>query len=172
MFLGMAEVSGLVYRIPGASWCLELPEEAVARLMAQAQRTWFSSELVGQLYSADPGAVCVRVDAVTKLPAKATNYTAVRLNLPAVDKERANLFAQGLHCLGFWHSHPEDVPHPSPEDIAMAADHARAGKTSFAGIVFVIVGRAQPPQGLGVWVHDGTTLWKTAPENSVEPPTT
>jgi hypothetical protein len=41
----------------------------------------------------------------------------------------------------------------------MAADHARAAKDIFAGIVFIIVGTARPPDGLGVWVHDGATLW-------------
>ena len=37
----------------------------------------------------------------------------------------------------------------------MAADHANASKSQFTGLVFLIVGKAPFPQGLGVWLHDG-----------------
>jgi hypothetical protein len=163
----MAE-EGFIYRIPGAAWSLEIPAEAVTRLMSYAQRRWWPKESVGQLYSAELATGVVRVDAVTKLHSNWSSYTGVRLNISAVNEERAKFFKQGLHCLGFWHSHPERVPEPSPKDIAMAADHARAGKEVFAGIVFIIVGTAPPPVGLGVWVHDGTALWR-AVASSAEP---
>lgn len=159
--------SGLVYRIPGASWALELPAEGVRTLLSHAQRRWWSTEAAGQLYSAAPGNDAVRVDAVTKLPARATSRTGLRLDIPAVAQERESLFQEGLHCLGFWHTHPEATPCPSPDDIALAADHARAGRAAFAGLVFVIVGTAAAPEGIGVWVHDGTTLWRALPQAEV-----
>jgi proteasome lid subunit RPN8/RPN11 len=150
----------LVYRIPGAGWALELPAEAVRVLQSHAQRRWWSSEAAGQLFSAAPGQSNVRVHAVTKLPAKAASRTGLRLDIPAVIKERQQLFARGLHCLGFWHSHPEPKPSPSPDDTRLAEEHARAGWAAYAGLVFIIVGTAPAPDGLGVWVHDGTTLWR------------
>lgn len=147
-----------IYRIPGAVWSLELSEETVTQLMANAQRHWWSKESVGQLYSAELTTDAVYVDAVTKLRSSWSSHTSVRLDISAVNIERTKLFKQGLHCLGFWHSHPEPIPEPSIDDIEMAADHARAGKEIFAGIVFIIVGTAPLPNGLGVWVHDGTNL--------------
>lgn len=149
----------LIYRLPGASWALELPVEQLQALQSHAQRKWWSKEAAGQLFSAGPGGDIVRVDAVTKLPARVATRTGLRLDIPAVRKEREVLFEQGLHCLGFWHTHPEPVPTPSPDDIALAAEHARASSATFGGLVFVIVGTAAVPAGVGVWVHDGNTLW-------------
>jgi proteasome lid subunit RPN8/RPN11 len=154
----------LVYRIPGAVWSLEFPADAVALLTAKAQRRWWSKERVGQLYSADLTGSVVEVNVVTALASKSSSYASVRLDMPEVVEERAKQFETGLHCLGFWHTHPEPVPQPSPADIGMAADHARAAKDVFAGIVFIIVGTARPPDGIGVWVHDGRTLWRALPE--------
>lgn len=151
--------SGFTYRLPGAMWSLEFPPEAVKHLQLHAQRHRWSKESVGQLYSADLSSSIIRVDAVTTLSSTWSSYAGVRLDMPAVHVERTKMFETGLHCLGFWHSHPQSIPEPSAEDIAMAADHARAGAQEFAGIVFVIIGTAPAPNCLGVWVHDGMTLW-------------
>jgi len=150
----------LVYEIPGAVWSLELPADVIATLVSHAQRRWCSREQVGQLYSADLTASAVKVNMVTKLAPKSNSYARVRLDMPDVVEERKTLFKKGFHCLGFWHTHPEPVPRPSQEDIALAADHARAARDVFAGLVFIIVGTARPPAGLGVWVHDGAKLWQ------------
>jgi hypothetical protein len=157
---------GLVYRIPGATWCLELSPGIAAQLAEQAQRHWWAKESVGQLYTRDMTGDVLRVDVVTKLRAQWASHTGVQLDVALVNKERAQLFKKGLHCLGFWHSHPESVPSPSSEDIAMAANHAMASLNVFAGILFVIVGTAVAPSGLGVWVHDGTEMLQALPESS------
>lgn len=158
--------SGLVYRIPGATWCLELSPVITACLADQAQRHWWSKESVGQLYTKDMTGDVLRVDVVTKLHAKWASHTGVRLDVAKVNEERARLFKQGLHCLGFWHSHPESVPSPSSDDIAMATDHAKASLNVYAGILFVIVGTADAPLGIGVWVHDGTKMLQAYSEPS------
>lgn len=157
----------LIYRLPGASWAFELPVEPLQALQSHAQRKWWSREAAGQLFSKEPDSDMVRVDAVTKLPSRVATRTGLRLDIPAVRKEREVLFEQGLHCLGFWHTHPEPVPTPSPDDIALAADHASASSATFGGLVFVIVGTAAAPAGVGVWVHDGSTLWPALAETTV-----
>lgn len=161
----------LVYRIPGASWSLELPVEALKTLQSHAQSHWWSKEAAGQLFSFAPGSDIVRIDAVTKLPARVATRTGLRLDIPAVAKEREALFKDGLHCLGFWHTHPEPAPTPSPDDINLAADHARASRDSFAGLVFFIVGTAVALESIGVWVHDGTKLWRALLDMQPEQPT-
>lgn len=150
--------SFLTYRVPRAVWSLELPSSMVLMLSSHAQKSRWSKESVGQLYSADLHSDTVRVDAVTKLQSTWSGHAGVRFDIRAVNKERAMFFQKGFHCLGFWHSHPEPIPTPSREDISMVADHARAGREQFSGIVFIIVGNAPAPEGLGVWVHDGVSL--------------
>jgi proteasome lid subunit RPN8/RPN11 len=160
----------LSYRLAGASWSLVLPPEAIQTLLSHAQRKWWAKEAVGQLYSADPGGQVVRVDKVTRLPPRVASRTGLRLHLPVVAQERAAHFEAGLHCLGFWHTHPQPVPTPSPDDTALAEDHARAAGAAFAGLVFAIVGTAPAPEGIGMWVHDGSTLWRATPEGGALAP--
>ena len=160
----------LVYRIPGASWALEFPAKHLQALEFHAQRGRLSNEAAGQLYSAAPQSEVVRVDAVTKLPARVATRTGLRLDMPAISKEREACFGQGLHCLGFWHTHPQLIPSPSTDDVTLASDHAKAGRAALAGLVFVIVGTAAAPDGIGVWVHDGTVLWRAQLELEPAPP--
>lgn len=148
----------LTFRLLGASWSLRLPPAALSKLLPHVQQEFKAKEAVGQLYSANPRAEVIQVDAVTVLPPRAARRAGVKLDMKAVQAERKMLFAQGLHCLGFWHTHPEPVPSPSPDDIALAADHARASREDFAGLVFAILGTSKLPEGLGVWVHDSTAL--------------
>ena len=46
----------------------------------------------------------------------------------------------------------------------MAADHANASKSLFTGLVFLIVGKASFPRGLGVWLHDGHQAFRAQSE--------
>lgn len=154
----------LRFRVPGALWSLEIPAGGLAILKNNVQRGWVKRESVGQLYTRDLTADVIVVDTVTKLPANWSSFSGVGFDVRDAANERADLFAHGLHCLGFWHSHPEEVPHPSGTDLQMAADHAHASKDIFTGLIFLIVGRAPFPKGLGVWLHDGARARRAEPE--------
>ncbi|WP_414860319.1 Mov34/MPN/PAD-1 family protein [Pseudomonas sp. 10-1B] len=84
----------------------------------------------------------MRVDKVTNPVSRWARYAGVRLDLKAIQKERDRLFREGLHCLGFWHSHPGACPSPSHADLAMAAEQAAAGGDDFTGLIFVIIGNS------------------------------
>lgn len=154
----------LRFRVPGALWCLEIPEDAAAVLEDNVQRGWLKREAVGQLYTRDLTSEFIVADMVTRLPAKWSSFRGVGFDVRDAEDERKLLFAQGLHCLGFWHSHPEEVPHPSGTDLQLAADHAHASMDIFTGLLFLIVGRAPFPKGLSVWLHDGNLARRAEPE--------
>jgi proteasome lid subunit RPN8/RPN11 len=161
----MAEQS-LHFRLLGAAWSLEIPPNARAVLDKHVQRGWMKREVVGQLYTRDLTTEVVVVDVVTKLPAQWSAFAGVGFDLRHAEAERERLFEQGLHCLGFWHTHPESIPHPSGTDLQMAADHANASKRLFTGLLFLIVGKAPFPLGLGVWLHDGHQALRAEPESA------
>ncbi len=154
----------LKYRIKGAAWSLEFSAEVVAALALTVQRGRHSRESVGQLYTADTTSNPIRVDRMSRLTPQWAGYSGVRLNMVAVKRERAEMYAKGLHCLGFWHTHPEPRPTPSHADITLAKEHAEASKGDFEGLVFAIVGTDPFPLGFSIWVHDGETMWRAEPE--------
>lgn len=142
-------------QIPSANWRLALTEHVVAFLETRAQRRWWDRESVGQLYTRDLTVDAVEIGLATRLPTRWASWSGVRFNPEVALKEREELFTQGWHCIGLWHSHPEERPEPSPTDSVLAADHADAAKINLRGIVFVIVGTALFPRGIYLGVHDG-----------------
>jgi integrative and conjugative element protein (TIGR02256 family) len=80
--------------------------------------------------------------------------------------EQQEIFEQ--HALGFdyvgdWHTHPEDVPKPSPDDLTSIADLVRRSTHHLPGFLLMIVGREPYPAGLWVSFHsiDGIRLTAT-----------
>lgn len=158
--------SAFAYRIPNAAWSLEFSAAALTVFKEHVQKGWPSQEAVGQLYTRDLTTPVITVDRATVLKPAWASFARVCFDPKKVAAERTALFNQGLHCLGFWHSHPEAVPGPSDDDKELAADHARVAQGTLSGLVFVIVGNATFPLGLGVWIHDGAVMW--AAENITE----
>ena len=146
------------YRIPGASWALEASGDAIAVMRKHSQRKIFSRESVGQLFTQDVGASIVRVGVATILKPVRAQRTQVQLDPQKAYEERETLFAQGLHFVGLWHTHPEAVPEPSERDRVLALEHARAAQQHISGLIFIIAGTQPFPAGLGVWIHDGEQL--------------
>ncbi|MDC3735232.1 Mov34/MPN/PAD-1 family protein [Pseudomonas syringae pv. syringae] len=151
---------GFRFRIPGAQWQIEFCGESLRALGQHVQHGFNTVEVAGQLFTRDINGPVVRVDKVTNPVSRWARYAGVRLDLKVIQKERDRLFREGLHCLGFWHSHPEACPSPSHADLALAAEQAVASGDDFTGLIFVIIGYSPFPKGLGVWVHDGTQLWR------------
>lgn len=147
-----------VFQLPGAAWRLRLEAEVLRELGRHAQRGLLSRESVGQLYAQDLTGKTVVVAKATRLKPSWAGWSRVRFDVQQAMREREQLFRDGWHCLGFWHTHPELDPMPSSEDRALAAEHARAALTLTNGMVFVIVGTRPLPSGLGVWCHTGSDL--------------
>lgn len=143
-------------RIQGAAWTLTFTAEVLQMLSRQGQTGWASKESVGQLYSRDLTQADIVVGLATVLPKTRAHYSGVQFSPEMAANERARLFKAGWHCIGLWHSHPEPYPEPSAEDGMLAMNHAQAAATHLYGLVFAILGNRPLPDGLGVWLHDGT----------------
>lgn len=147
-----------VFQLPGAAWRLRFEAEVLRELGRHAQRGLLSRESVGQLYALDLTGKTVTVAKATRLKPSWASWSRVRFDVRQAMREREQLFRDGWHCVGFWHTHPELDPTPSPEDRALAAEHARAALTLTNGMVFAIVGTRPLPGGLRVWCHTGSAL--------------
>lgn len=89
---------------------------------------------------------------------------------PDVEAERLEIeerFSRGLHFVGCWHTHPEDIATPSHVDICNISECVRRSHHGLNGFVMVIVGRTALPDSMFVSVCDETAvhpLHRAAPE--------
>ncbi len=153
----MREERNLVrFSLPGSTWQMAFSNEAVSVLEQHAQRRWLQKESVGQLFTRNLADSLIVVDVATVLKPRKSSWASVTFETWDAVAQREKNLKEGLFCFGLWHTHPEPKPLPSGADAALAADHAQAAQTHLTGIVFVIVGNKEFPEGWYVGVHDGT----------------
>lgn|SRR3989338_2637682 len=157
----------MIYSLRNADWHLKMDSNAISTLSGFQQTGMFSREKMGQLFSTNLLSEEISIKLVTNIKPVRSSRTEVKFDPSEIQKEREELFEQGLHCVGLWHTHPEPIPTPSGLDEALAKDYALAAQQDLKGIVFAIVGTAPFPFGLAMWVHDGKTLHKAYYQDSL-----
>ncbi|GGP21895.1 hypothetical protein GCM10010970_22740 [Silvimonas iriomotensis] len=151
-----------------ATWCIEFSEQVLAVFTENAQLTRAHTESVGQLFTPDTSTDVVKVTFATVLKPKHAGRTGVSFDIHSANAERKRLFEQGLHCIGFWHTHPESHPTPSGPDAALARDHAKAAKANLNALAFIIVGNGRLEESLYVSVHDGENFHRCVLLNATQ----
>lgn len=71
-------------------------------------------------------------------------------------------FSRGLHFVGCWHTHPEDIASPSTVDTRNISDCVRRSQHALNGFVMVIVGRAALPDSMFVSICDRSSVHELA----------
>ncbi|MDI1229432.1 MAG: Mov34/MPN/PAD-1 family protein [bacterium] len=77
--------------------------------------------------------------------------------LPNRKSERAEIrenYADGLHFVGDWHTHPESIPEPSIKDLKSIRNCYRDSEHSLKYFIMVIIGTESFPSGISVSVHN------------------
>lgn len=72
---------------------------------------------------------------------------------PSEQEEIFEHHALGFDYVGDWHTHPEDVPTPSPDDFSSIAEVVRRSTHHLPGFLLLIVGRKPLPKGLWASFH-------------------
>lgn len=160
----------LTYQLPDAVWRLQFSATALRTLRGHVQRKPESRESVGQLYSRDLTSDCIVVEEATVLTPTWAAWARVQFDPRRAAAERSKKFESGLHCIGFWHTHPEALPNPSPDDKVLVREHALSAKGQLTGLVFAILGTRPMPAGLCVWVDDGAALHLAEPLSAQNKP--
>lgn len=120
---------------------------------AHRQTGWFSREAGGQLFADIDGNLWYVLAATGPRSADRRGRFHFWPDRKAEQREIDQQFAAGLAYVGDWHTHPEKVPKPSPNDTLSIENVVRESTFHTSGLLLCIVGLAPFPEGLHVSFH-------------------
>jgi integrative and conjugative element protein (TIGR02256 family) len=126
------------------------------------QTGFFSAETGGQLFaSLKEGQIDIVRATESGTGAKRGRFF-YRANRDDEQAEIRAAFADHVHFIGDWHTHPEKKPTPSGTDIAKATEIFARSTHELKGFCLVVVGTAALPSGLwcGTISHTGVARCK------------
>jgi integrative and conjugative element protein (TIGR02256 family) len=145
----------IVYPIGTSGETVEVSDRVLGHLRRHRQMRLWQCEAGGLLFARIDGQR-IRIERATG-PRRTDSRTpfSYHADRKAEQREIDAMFNNGLHYVGDWHTHPEQVPSPSGRDLKTFASRVLMSTHQFNGILFGIVGRAEPPVGLLLLLHDG-----------------
>lgn len=147
----------LTYEIGTSGQTLCFSAAVLDHLHAYRQTSPVSREAGGHLFAHVEGNRIEVVHASGPEPRDLRSRLLFAFRKPTAQRIIDARFAMGEHYLGDWHTHPEDVPHPSDIDHTTMASRFKTSDHGLRGMIFCIVGRRAFPEGLTVLVHDGVS---------------
>jgi len=143
------------YAIGSSGEVVSLSDQVVAHLLQHRQTRFWHREAGGLLFARISNKR-IDIEAITG-PRPTDRRTPLSYSPDRVEEQaEINVYHRlGLHYVGDWHSHFENVPTPSPRDNKTMASRVHKSQHQLGGILFGIIGRAPLPEGLTLVVHDG-----------------
>jgi len=127
---------------------VELSEDVLDTLSRYRQIKASSSEAGGQLFASFDGDRMVILRATEPTAKSRRGRTFFWPSRQDEQKEIKALFAEGLHYVGDWHSHPELSPEPSSDDIDKILGIFGNSKHDLNCMVMLIVGTREAADGI------------------------
>jgi integrative and conjugative element protein (TIGR02256 family) len=149
----------LNFRLGGSGQSLSISDVAMQHFSSRRQRKIWNREAGGQLFAEIIG-VDIVITTVTG-PRRSDRRSRFsyrpdrRLEQIEIDRQ----FANGLHYVGDWHTHPEPYARPSGEDLRSMSECVRKSRHRLNSFVLIIVGTAEVPNGLHVSLHTGSSVF-------------
>ena len=142
-----------------------LPDTVIKHLWKHRQRSLLSRERGGQLFAEfGDDSITVRRASGPRSADKKRGRWHFRPNKETERSEIERQFARGLHFIGDWHTHPQNVPKPSPRDLLSMSDSFLRSRHDLDAFMLIIVGRSAFPEGLWVGLHVGEAHIRLCPE--------
>lgn len=132
---------------------IRINPQALAVFDAHRQRRFYQREAGGQLFARVRGHDWEIAVATGPRSRDRRGRFSFRPHRASEQEEIFRHHEFGLDYIGDWHTHPEDVPSPSPDDLSSIAELVRRSTHNLPGFLLVIVGRQQFPQGLWASFH-------------------
>ena len=147
---------------------LVFSQQVLDHFVRHQQRHWRKAEAGGQLFARlTPYEIFVE-EATGPRPTDIRTRTTYMPDRELERKEIQERFSVGLHYVGDWHTHPEQLPSPSSVDRATISDCSRRSTHKLEGFLLAIVGKGHLPECLSVSFYPGRALarnraivWKT-----------
>jgi integrative and conjugative element protein (TIGR02256 family) len=160
----------LTYCIRGPRRRLVFTSDVLRHFDRNRQRRCFSSEAGGQLFACFTAeAIVVEVATGPYREDKRSRF----LFTPDRRREQQDIddhFAQRLHFLGNWHTHPQKIPSPSGTDLKNTRQRFVESEHALKAFLMVIVGLAPFPSGLFVALVDRVAINHLAPAKNIISP--
>ncbi|HEU0080609.1 MAG TPA: Mov34/MPN/PAD-1 family protein [Candidatus Paceibacterota bacterium] len=151
----------LTYKLPGSLGIVIFSEAALRTISTYRQCGFFSKEAGGQLFAEIENGVMRIVDATEPRKKDRRGKFSFWPHRPTEQTEIKERFKKkGLHFVGDWHTHPESTPSPSGSDARSIAETMRQSRHTLPGILLVIIGTLELPDGLYVGFQTKTMLYK------------
>ncbi|TBZ57144.1 Mov34/MPN/PAD-1 family protein [Rhizobium leguminosarum] len=160
-------MEGLIYWFHGLK--VELTSAALASMISHRQDGFFSKEAGGQMFAKlSPDHWCIEVATGPRHGDKRGRFHFWP-NRKAEQEEINRFYEQGLEFVGDWHTHPENVPRPSRQDVTSVQNIVRESVHHLPGVLMCIVGLKDPPAGIWMSFHH-TDGRQSAPSESLANP--
>jgi integrative and conjugative element protein (TIGR02256 family) len=153
----------MIYPVADSGQRIVFTETVLERFAKYRQTRWWQREAGGQLFARLALPEIVIAEASGPRRSDWRTRHGYRPNRRAEQREIAARHPLGLHFIGDWHTHPEDLPMPSPRDEESMREMFNESDHALNGFVLVIVGRLEFPGGLAVWLYSGKTSMRLHP---------
>jgi integrative and conjugative element protein (TIGR02256 family) len=146
-------VSGKGLEFSAGPILVRIHPDALATFEAHRQRRFFHREAGGQLFARVRGSEWEITTATGPKPRDRRSRFSFRPHRPSEQEEIFEHHVRGLDYVGDWHTHPEDAPSPSPDDLTSITEVVRRSTHHLPGFLLLIVGRKPFPGGLWASFH-------------------
>lgn len=93
------------------------------------------------------------VDASPPHPMDKSGFDWLEMNEDRCRQEIIAANAQGFRLIGYWHSHPENLPNLSGQDLRSLKKFSRQNCDDLPNPLAVIVGRGLSLNGIRAWIY-------------------
>lgn len=144
----------LLFNIGGSGQSLSLTKPVLEHFEKWRQDAHWKTEAGGQLFGVNEGPHIIIKKATGPRQADHRSRVFFIADRASEIREIRKLHKLGLHYLGDWHTHPEDIPRPSATDITSMRDIFTKSTHELHAFVMIIIGRENFPSGLHVSIHE------------------
>ncbi len=125
--------------VPGGP-AIVLTDTALSTMYRYRQLSARAKEAGGQLFARFVGADTIVFEATAPSILDKRSRQGFKPNRRLQQIEIWQRHKDGLHFIGDWHTHPEELPHPSGTDITDMSDCYRLSSHNLRAFVMVIIG--------------------------------